>query len=232
MDPQAEPHPVIVATLASDAWRPRRKKLKRFIARRVPESDVDDILQETELRMVTGRAAYDGKMDVYVFACRVARHVASDARRSKMRKDKHEMLEHGGADDGGDDWDHENPPMSEPSPASTVEHLQAWEAIKEDGRAAFAEGTLERAVLEGTLLGKTVEEIAKEEGVANKTTHDARGRLLYELRKRRVLAEMSGGAAVEEPRRSRRSTIVTLLMIAAVIVALLIGNAMMFTKCH
>jgi RNA polymerase sigma-70 factor (ECF subfamily) len=68
------------------AWREVRAKLRPFVARRVPESDVDDVLQDIFLRMQRGLPALQDEERFGAWAYHVARSAVVDHLRSSARR--------------------------------------------------------------------------------------------------------------------------------------------------
>lgn len=67
--------------------------LRRFIARRVPEADVEDVLQEVLVSIHKARATYDGKRSVLPWVSAIARYRLSDYLRRHYAKLRHAQVD-------------------------------------------------------------------------------------------------------------------------------------------
>lgn len=67
------------------AWRDLAVRLRSFVARRVPPSDVDDVVQDVFVRMQRGLTALrnDDRFGAWIY--QVARSAIADHRRSRAR---------------------------------------------------------------------------------------------------------------------------------------------------
>lgn len=70
---------------ASGMWRELEKKLRPFIARRVPERDVDDVLQEVFLRISRGLQSLHDEERFGPWVHTLARHAIADHLRAAAR---------------------------------------------------------------------------------------------------------------------------------------------------
>src|SRR5262245_52599613 len=70
-----------------------RGLLRRYVAPRVPPSDVDDVIQATLLDAVASARAPDEDADIRHWLIAIARHKVADAHRARVRARRDQVME-------------------------------------------------------------------------------------------------------------------------------------------
>jgi RNA polymerase sigma-70 factor, ECF subfamily len=75
----------VIPAEARGAWRELEARLRPYVARRVPPADVDDVVQDTFVRMYRGLSSLDAEERFGPWAYRVAASAIGDHQRKRSR---------------------------------------------------------------------------------------------------------------------------------------------------
>jgi DNA-directed RNA polymerase specialized sigma24 family protein len=173
MDASATPHP----RLASPAIGSYRQVVRRFVSRRVPVSDVEDVVQETFCdALASGRAPVDPE-ELRRWLIAIARFKSVDARRAAARAQRNIDIE-----------------IEEPARANDDANLLLRWAERELPKGDASQQTLNWMLREAE--GEKLESIARESAMSATAVRQRVVRLRRFLRERWLLSLTSAAVAL------------------------------------